>query len=44
MRTDGATYRAAVEAQRNRGGPWNKVAAGYVELCNVPIPVREQSK
>ncbi|MBA5607715.1 peptidylprolyl isomerase [Duganella sp. FT3S] len=44
MRTDTATYQAAVEAQRNRGGPWNKYAAGYVELCNVPLPVREQAK
>lgn len=43
MRTDGPTYQKAVDAQRNRGGPWNKYAAGYVELCNAPIPVREQS-
>ena len=42
MRTDSATYQAVVEAQRNRGGPWTKVAAGYIELCNAPIPVREQ--
>jgi cyclophilin family peptidyl-prolyl cis-trans isomerase len=42
MRTDSASYKAAVEAQRNRGGPWTKVAAGHVELCNAPIPVREQ--
>ncbi len=42
MRTDSATYQAAVEAQRNRGGPWTKVPAGYIELCNAPIPVREQ--
>ncbi|NML61105.1 peptidylprolyl isomerase [Massilia sp. RP-1-19] len=41
MRTETATYKAVVEAQRNRGGPWTKVAAGHVELCNVPIPVRE---
>jgi len=41
MRTESATYKAAVEAQRNRGGPWTKVAAGYIELCNAPIPVRE---
>nr|WP_223468160.1 peptidylprolyl isomerase [Massilia soli] len=41
MRTDSAMYKAVVEAQRNRGGPWNKVAAGHVELCNAPIPVRE---
>ncbi len=43
MRTETATYRAAVEAQRNRGGPWTKVAAGYIDLCNAPIPVREQN-
>ena len=42
MRTESATYQAAVEAQRNRGGPWTKVAAGYIDLCNAPIPVREQ--
>jgi cyclophilin family peptidyl-prolyl cis-trans isomerase len=42
MRTETATYKAVVEAQRNRGGPWTKVAAGHVELCNAPIPVREQ--
>lgn len=42
MRTDSAAYKAAVEAQRNRGGPWTKVAAGHIELCNAPLPVREQ--
>lgn len=42
MRTETATYKAAVEAQRNRGGPWSKVAAGHIDLCNAPIPVREQ--
>ena len=44
MRTDSATYTAAVEAQRNRGGPWTKVAAGYIDLCNAPIPVRQIGK
>lgn len=42
MRTDSATYQAAIETQRNRGGPWTKVAAGRIDLCNAPIPVREQ--
>lgn len=40
LRTDTPTFKAVVEAQRNRGGDWYKVAAGYIELCNVPIPVR----
>jgi cyclophilin family peptidyl-prolyl cis-trans isomerase len=42
MRTDSATYQAVVEAQRNRGGPWTKVAAGHIDLCAAPIPVRTQ--
>jgi peptidylprolyl isomerase len=42
MRTESATYQKVVEAQRNRGGPWTKVAAGHIDLCNAPIPVREQ--
>jgi peptidylprolyl isomerase len=42
MRTDSASFKAVAEAQRNRGGPWTKVPAGYIELCNVTIPVREQ--
>ncbi|UGQ45566.1 peptidylprolyl isomerase [Massilia endophytica] len=44
MRTDSASFKAIAEAQRNRGGPWTKVAAGHVDLCNVTIPVREQGK
>ena len=42
MRTDSATWQAVGEAQRNRGGPWTKVAAGKIDLCNAPSPVREQ--
>jgi cyclophilin family peptidyl-prolyl cis-trans isomerase len=42
MRTDAPVYQKVVEAQRNRGGPWTKVPAGYIDLCNAPIPVREQ--
>lgn len=40
MRTDSALYQKVVDAQRNRGGPWVKVAAGYIDLCNAAIPVR----
>jgi cyclophilin family peptidyl-prolyl cis-trans isomerase len=42
MRTETAAYKAVVEAQRNRGGPWTKVPSGHIDLCNAPIPVREQ--
>ena len=42
MRTGSATFQKVVEAQRNRGGPWTKVALGHIDLCAAPIPVREQ--
>lgn len=44
MRTDSAAYQAVLEAQRRRGGPWSKVTAGHVDVCNAPIPVREVAK
>jgi cyclophilin family peptidyl-prolyl cis-trans isomerase len=40
LRTDTATFKAAVESLRNRGGDWFKVPADYIELCNVQVPVR----
>jgi hypothetical protein len=40
LRTDTATFKALVEAQRNRDGDWYKLAVGHIELCNVPLPVR----
>ncbi|MGI9247001.1 MAG: peptidylprolyl isomerase, partial [Steroidobacteraceae bacterium] len=40
MRTDTASFRALVEARRNRRDEWYLVPAGYVDLCNVPIVAR----
>lgn len=40
LRTDTPTFAALVETRRNRRDDWFKEPAGYVELCNVPIPVR----
>jgi peptidylprolyl isomerase len=40
LRTDTATFAALVEARRNRRDEWYKVPAGYIDVCNVPIPVR----
>jgi peptidylprolyl isomerase len=42
MRTETPTYAKVVDAARDRGGPWTKVSPHYVELCNAPLPVREQ--
>jgi len=40
LRTDTATFVALVESRRNRRDDWYKVPAGYIDLCNVPLPVR----
>jgi hypothetical protein len=42
IRTDTPLFTSLVEALRNRGGEWYKVPAGHIELCNMPIAVREK--
>ena len=41
LKTDSAAFKAGLEALRNRGGEWFKRPAGYVEICNVPMTVRD---
>ena len=41
FRTDTATFAALVESRRTRTDEWFKFKVGRVEVCNVPIPVRE---
>ena len=40
LRTDSPTFTALVESRRNRHDDWYLTPAGYIELCNVPLPVR----
>ena len=40
LRNDTATFEALIEARRNRRDEWYKTPAGYIDLCNVPLPVR----
>ena len=40
LRSDTATFNALVESRRNRRDDWFQTPAGYIELCNVPLPVR----
>jgi peptidylprolyl isomerase len=40
LRTDTKTFEAFVDARRNRRDGWYVRPAGYIDLCNVPIPVR----
>jgi peptidylprolyl isomerase len=42
IRTDSATFTALIESRRNRPEDFFKVPAGRIDLCNVPIAVREQ--
>ncbi|KRG44164.1 peptidylprolyl isomerase [Stenotrophomonas pictorum JCM 9942] len=40
LRTDSKTFAATVEARRNRVDGFYKRAAGHIDLCNIPLPVR----
>ena len=40
LRTDSRTFADAVEARRNRVDGFYKRAAGHIDLCNIPLPVR----
>jgi peptidylprolyl isomerase len=42
LRTDTPTFQALIESRRNRSEEWFHFQAGHIELCNVPIPVREK--
>ncbi len=41
LRTDGAAFQKLIELRRNRHDAWYKVPAGRIDVCNVPLPVRE---
>lgn len=41
LRTDTRTFADLIESHRNRRDEWYKVAAGRIDICNVPLPVRE---
>ena len=42
LRTDTELFRKLIEARRNRREAWFVEPTGKVELCNVPIPVRNR--
>ncbi|WP_338064429.1 peptidylprolyl isomerase [Thermomonas flagellata] len=41
LRTDSQAFREATEARRNRVDAFYTQPAGHIDLCNVPLPVRE---
>jgi peptidylprolyl isomerase len=44
LRTDTPTFQALIESRRNRREEWFHFQAGHIELCNVPVPVRQKVK
>ena len=40
MRTDTESFLALIESRRNRRDEFYKVPAGHIDLCSVPLPVR----
>jgi peptidylprolyl isomerase len=44
IRTDTATFSALIESRRNRPEVFFKVPAGRIDVCNVPVAVREHPR
>ncbi len=44
LRTDSEAFRRLVQARRERNEEWFLNKPGRVEVCNVPVPVREKKK
>jgi peptidylprolyl isomerase len=44
LRTDTPLFGRYVEARRNRREPWFVRPAGHIDVCNLPIPVRDTKK
>jgi peptidylprolyl isomerase len=42
LRTDSKRFADQLESRRNRKDEWYKVAAGRIDVCNVPLPVRKK--
>ena len=41
LRTDSATFRAVLTQRREHHEPWYKYSPGVIDLCNIPLPVRQ---
>lgn len=42
LRTDSASFEALVQSRRHRRDDWFKYDAARINVCNVPLPVRER--
>ena len=41
LRTDTPRFQDLIEARRNRRDAWYKQPAGHIDVCSVPLPVRQ---
>ncbi len=44
MRTDTPTFQKLIEMRRNRKDTWYQVPAGRLDVCNLPMQVRERAE
>ena len=40
LKTDSPTFKAYIEARRNRSKGWFIRPAGHIDVCNIPLPIR----
>ncbi len=44
MKTDSASFKALIESRKNRHGQWFVHQHNYIDVCSVPVPVRQIKK
>lgn len=44
LKTDSKIFAELIEARKNRSEEWFHYQAGHVDVCNIPVPVRETIK
>jgi peptidylprolyl isomerase len=40
LRDDSRSFERLLDARRHRRDDWMKLSPGYIDVCNMPIPVR----
>lgn len=43
LRSDSRSFARLIDARRNRHDDWMKTSPGFVDLCNIPVPVRRRA-
>ena len=43
LRSDSRSFARLIDARRNRHDDWMKASPGFVDVCNIPVPVRRRN-